>query len=344
MDFQSYLKNTALEIEEKLNEFLENWSRETAAKSSKLSRLSQTFIEASQGGKRLRGVLVRLGYEMAGREYNPEILKGGVAYEIFQTAILAHDDIIDQSPLRRGKPTLWQALGGDHYGISQTICLGDIGFFLAYKLISESNFPEKEKNQAISIFTQTMLETALGEILDIELPHLKEVNSQKDVETIFRLKTAKYTLVGPLQLGVILGGGNNNLLDDIKRFGDDLGIAFQIQDDILGIFGDEKSVGKSVTSDAEEGKITLLYLHALKYGSGEQKGLLEKYYGKGKIGVIELEKIRKVFWETGALEACQKRAQELVVSAKKVIEGMEVSSEYKKLLMEMADFLVDRQK
>lgn len=332
----------AKEINGELGTCLKVWSKEVAQISPKLIPLNRALVEACEGGKRIRGTLVKLGFELTGAQYNPEILKPASACEIFHTAILAHDDIIDQSPTRRGKPTLHQALGGNHYGISQTICLGDIGFFLAQKLIAESKFPDKEKNAALISFTNTVLDTGLGEMLDVELPYSKGKKTEKDVEAVFLLKTAHYTIVGPLQLGAILGGGKEKLLQDIERFGESLGIAFQIQDDILGIFGSEEVVGKSVTSDIEEGKVTLLFLYALKHASKEQEKVLNKFYGQGKIGRKEYEQVKQVFSETKALEYCQEKALDLAKEAKKVIKGMEISTEHKQLLAQMADFMVKR--
>lgn len=347
MNFKDYLQNSAQQINAEMEKFFQDWSGEINSISPKLVPLSRVFINASEGGKRLRGSLVKLGYDIALSESTnneKEILKLSTAFEIFQTAILAHDDVIDLSPLRRGKPTVYRVLGGNHYAISQTICLGDLGFFLAQRLITQSNFPEDRKNKAISFFIQAMLETVLGQMLDVELPYQKESKEEVDALTIFRLKTARYTLVGPLHLGAIVGGAKQKLLDDLTNFGEDLGVAFQIQDDILGVFGDEKTLGKSVTSDAEEGKLTLLILHALKNANQKQKKILEKYYGQGKIGVEELEKIKKVFIDTGALDYSQKRAEELVDQAKQVIKQMEITPEYKELLSQMADFLVKRDK
>ncbi len=358
MDFLSYLKTSAKDINQELDQFLESWQKEVGEISPRLNPLVQVFIEACEGGKRLRGALVKLGYEISANRLQTtdyrgrrkmederhEILKPAAAFEIFQTAILAHDDIIDQSDLRRGRKTLWKALGGNHYGISQTICLGDIGFFLAYKLLAESNFPDKLKNKAIQFFTKSMISTGLGQMMDVALPNSSGWSSEEDVLTIFRLKTAHYTLVGPLQLGAILGGGNDNLLSYIEKFGESLGIAFQIQDDILGVFGDEKTLGKSVASDAEEGKITLLLIEALRRANARQKQILDKYYDQGKIGEEELNQIRKIFIETGAMAYSQEKAQQLVAQAKDVIRQMDISQDHKSLLEEMADFLVKRDK
>ncbi|QQG43045.1 MAG: polyprenyl synthetase family protein [Candidatus Daviesbacteria bacterium] len=342
MDFTSYLKEAAGEINSYLISFFNNWLAEVTDISPTLLPLAKTLSDNCGGGKMLRGSLVKLGYELAGGKNLTEILKPAVAVEIFQTAILAHDDIIDQSPLRRGKPTIYKQLGGDHYGISQTIALADIGFFLSVKLIAESNFDKDKKNKALSHFAQTVINTGLGEVLDVELPHIKEDRVDKDVITIHKLKTSYYTIIDPLTLGAILGGAQEETLKVIAKFGENLGIAFQITDDILGVFGDEKTLGKSVTSDIEEGKNTLLITYALQQATGAQKQVLDRYYGQGKIGEKELEIVRAVFKETGSLDNSRQEALKYVTQAKAVIPKITQESKYSQLLSQMADFLVER--
>ncbi len=343
MNFQDYLKATARQTEQVIDESLKKWEKEVRAISPKLIPLAQILKTNSKGGKRLRGTLVKLGFEMLGGN-NDEIFKTSAAIEIFQTAILAHDDIIDLSETRRSRPTIYRQLGGDHYGISQTICLGDIGFFLAVKLITKSNFPSEKKIKAVNYFNEMVINTGLGQMLDIELPHLGENRNEDDVLSIHRLKTAYYTIIYPLIIGATLAGDNNKLLKQIKEFGESLGIAFQIQDDILGVFGDEETLGKSVTSDIEEGKNTLLITEAWKNADDAQKKILDKYYGKGKISEDDLEKIRDVFRGTGALEYSQNQAVELVKISKAVLEKMKIKPELKQLLFEMSDYIIQRQK
>lgn len=342
MDFQEYLKTSAEDIDQELEKTFQNWSKQIELLSPKLSALNTVFIQANLGGKRLRGALVKLGYEMVSGISNPEVLKAAIAYEIFQTSILAQDDIIDQATLRRGKPTLHKVLGGDHYAVSQTICLADIGFFLAVQLIADSDFPEDKKNKATSVFAQMVINTGLGEMLDVELPHQQKEKREEDVLMIHKLKTADYTITYPLLIGVALAGGGEELNHQIKTFGKSLGIAFQIQDDILGVFGDEKELGKSVTSDIEEDKNTLLITYALEHADDKQRNTLDRYYGKEKIGQEELEQIKKVFVETGALQYSQQKASELVKEANKVIADMNILDDKKKMLNEMANFLVHR--
>ncbi len=344
MSFKNYLQTTAVDIENQINSYKSNWQTEIEVISPKLTDLVDVFITAWEGGKRLRGSLVKLGYEMSGAQPNTSISEVAVAYEIFQTSILAHDDIIDLSPTRRGKPTVYRQLGGDHYGISQTICLGDIGFFLANKLIVDSNFDSDLKVKALHYFSRMVINTGLGEMLDIELPHLKQERSEDDVIIINRLKTADYTISYPLMIGAILGGASDEKLAKITQFGTDLGIAFQIQDDILGIFGDEQTIGKSVTSDIEEGKNTLLITQAYKNANAPQKEILDKYYGKADVTSSEIEQIKQIFLETESVQYSKDKAQEYVSSAKKIITELTDIEEYQQLLSEMAEFLVSRDK
>lgn len=205
-------------MEEELTRQLGDLRRQVEKISPQLLFLVDKFIEFCQGGKRLRGRLVVLGYKIGNRQQatGKDIAKVAAAHEIMHSAILAHDDIIDQSFTRRGRPSLYKAVG-----MEQAITLADLGFFLAIRIIAESKFEDKLKNQALQIFAQTMMETAIGQMLDI---------SHGDVATARKLKTARYTVAGPLILGATLAGGKLNQLD---QFGTYLGIAFQIKDDIL---------------------------------------------------------------------------------------------------------------
>ena len=132
-NFENYHKKIAIAIGTRLQSFYVEWNKINIHKSERLAPLLLQFEEATKGGKNLRGTLICLSYilfldkELSSNEEN-SILDVAVAYEIFQTAILAHDDVIDQSSQRRGKATLYKQLGGDHYAISQTICIGDLGF------------------------------------------------------------------------------------------------------------------------------------------------------------------------------------------------------------------------
>ncbi len=218
MDFEKFLKLEAKRIEEVEQEHLKIWYAWLSKKVPSLNSHARAFIAACKGGKKIRGALINLGYKIAGGNLKA-ILDIAASYEIFHTSILAHDDVIDKSPTRRGKPSLYKRVGVD-----QAITLADAGFFLATKIISEANFPDKEKNEVLALFSKTMLDTAIGQMLDI---------AKGDALTIMKLKTAQYTISAPLQLGALLAGADEKSIRKLGVFGESLGIAFQIRDDIL---------------------------------------------------------------------------------------------------------------
>jgi geranylgeranyl diphosphate synthase type I len=183
---------------------------------------------------------VKLGYRIAGGNEDGEIEKIASAFEMLHASLLIHDDVIDKGLTRRGKPTVYKALGENHYAVSQAICLGDMGFFTATQTIAESGFGSELKARVLSLFSDIMIDTIRGEMLDVKLSLPGQEKLEEDVLTIHKLKTAYYTVVGPLTIGAMLGGADESQLRLLRRFGENIGMAFQIQDDILGVFGDRQ--------------------------------------------------------------------------------------------------------
>ena len=342
--FDNYLKETAEAIEILQQNFSSELEQNIGNISTKLAHLIHHFTQSCAGGKRLRGALVKLGFDMVKKSTN-DILEPALAYEIFQTAILAHDDIIDKSPTRRGKQSMYMALGGEHYGISQTICLGDIGMFIANKLIINSKFNETAKNKGLKSFQDTLYNTGIGELLDVELPNLDmSIIDLNDILTVHQYKTSYYTFVGPLHLGAVLAEADDVLLEHLKIFGINLGIAFQIKDDILGIFSDEATIGKSIKADIEEKKITTIWLDALKNANEEQNKLLLEKYGKKNVSDEDIECIKKIFIDTKALEKSEELMNKYASIARNEIDKMNINDTYKGMLCELCDYTTGRKK
>jgi geranylgeranyl pyrophosphate synthase len=342
MNFHKYHQKASRQVDSHLRNVLLQYKKQIRLRVPQVISPYELFTLGVSGGKGLRGTLTRIGYELAAQKANSEISKIAAAFEILHTSLLIHDDVIDQSILRRGKPTLHEALGGDQYGKSQAICLGDFGFFLAVQIIAQSKFDEVAKNKAIAFFSDTILKTVLGQMLDVELSRRDARKKEKDVLTIHQLKTAYYTFVGPLSVGAIIGGATPSLLKKIELFGENLGIAFQIQDDLLGVFGDQKIVGKSVTSDIEEGKNTLLIVYAYEHGLPDQKAVLDTYYGKGKISEKQHLLLKKVFEETGARRYSEQSFDQYIQKALKILPKLTEDEHLKQILHEFITFLVER--
>ncbi len=214
MDFEDYLKKTAGDLDREIEKILNQELKKLKKIDKKLVPLLNAFQATCVGGKRIRGSLVKLGFELSGGK-SKEIIKIGAAYEIFHASILAHDDIMDQSETRRGKPSLYKRVG-----VNEAITLGDLGFFLAMKIISSS------------FFAAIAMETAIGQLLDLE---------KSDPIITAKFKTAKYTISGPLQLGATSAGASQQMIELLGLFGDNLGIAFQMRDDELDGEGSRNS-------------------------------------------------------------------------------------------------------
>jgi geranylgeranyl pyrophosphate synthase len=342
-DFQEYLQSSSGEIKKELTSYLSLWEEKTIKSSPDLQQPLNQFISRTFGGKMLRGTLVKLGYELITNTSAHSILKPACAYEIIHTALLTHDDIIDQSSMRRGQPALHLLQKDKHYGISLALCLGDLGLLLATNMVSESDFPEKEKMKALNNFLQIITDTVLGEMLDVKASH-SITRTEKQILQIHEKKTAQYTITGPLSLGAILAGASDTQLRYINEFGKPLGIAYQLHDDLLGIFADKKVVGKSVTSDIEENKSTLLIVYAQQHATEKQQEIIKKYYGKKNITADQHEQIKKVFENSGALSYSREKIASLSRQAKAIVPEITNDKKSQLLLLQLADLATTREK
>ncbi len=341
--FKEYVDEKIEKIEQEMEKWIHKEFSGYAGQHPKTDQLLEMLKETNRGGKRIRGLLVLLGYELVSGESSDLILSASVAYELFQTGILIHDDVIDQSDLRRGKETIHKRLSGDHLAISNAICLGDFAIFSSYKALSSLEIREELLVPAIRHFSQTLEHTAFGELLDVNLPQEEKV-SEQDILNICYYKTAWYTVIGPLTLGCLLAGASENTLSAINEFGKNIGIAFQLKDDILGLYSEKKTLGKSVISDISEKKMTLLYAYTREHAEANLLSQFEKIYGKPKISQEEYEKIKEVCSTSGALSYTEGVMEAYLNKALQNIDQITNESKFKTLLTEFSYYLVKREK
>ena len=319
------------------------------------------FTSSNKGGKFLRACLIALGYQSFGNE-DDKYIPLGIALELFQTSILIHDDIIDKADKRRGLDTIpikYQKIyedpikKGDNFegkrkdiGNSMALCLGDLGFYLALQIIVKNYRNNENLDRVLEYYNDVAIKTCEGEMVDVILPFYEEFYGEdNDLEShvmeIYKLKTAWYSVVGPYVLGAILGGLDSNKVHILEDAFSNLGVAFQIKDDLLGIYGDEKHIGKSVTSDVSEYKQTILYAYAI---NTEYRDELLKYYGK-HISNKEMDKVKEIFDKCGAREYANKTMDRLFEDSFKNILNLDfISLDKKKLLLGFAEFLRVRSK
>lgn len=317
------------EIEKYLdNEFIKNSLEE-------LKRLSK-------GGKRVRGYLVKLGQMLFGKD-DDSYVDIAAAIEIFQTAILIHDDIIDEADKRRGMDTINSKYPG-HIGIAKAICIGDLGFFISYRIINNSLISKELKDEIIRIYSKTLHNTVNGEIVDVELP-LKDLNyhknmSEKIIYDIYVNKTAWYTIIGPVLIGAASAGASNDDKDKLTQMGINLGIAFQIKDDLLGLYSNVSDMGKTL-NDIKEGKQTIIYKYAIDHALNDDLKLIEKYYGDSSITEKESNIIKDLFEKLGARKNAEELVEEYTNRGIEIINNMNIKN--KDLFISFADYLLNRE-
>lgn len=312
------------------------------------------FINMNGDGKFLRGCLIDLGYKLTKNDDYAKTLS--LAYETFETSILIHDDIIDNAHLRRNKETIHETykdefkkynVENDNTNTSLALCIGDLGFFYTNEMITKKYKNDKNLAKLLSYYNNIVIKTIKGEIIDVALPFIekndkKHALHEEDIMEIYRLKTSWYTVVGPFILGMILGNSKAKDIETFEKVLEPLGIAFQIKDDILGIYSSKEILGKSVHSDIEEFKQTILYSY-IKINRNDLLDELLKYYGKN-ITEEESKKVQKLFEDSGALEYATNKMNEMFNEVYTNIKSMDIKEYTKNILLGLILFLRLREK
>lgn len=355
------------DYQSKINKELEKYFAKKIKQFERIDPLAKGALKlladfTMQSGKRIRAINVCAGYLAAGGKDEKAILEASISIELIHSFLLIHDDIIDRDKLRRGSPTihryyenlasrLFTEAESSHIGASMAIVLGDISCGLAYEILSiPHGFPTQNVLKAINKVEKILRLTASGEMLDIMLSakkwfgdaHHKEVK-EEEILKIYQLKTASYTTEGPLYIGCYLAGGNKAILKALSEYGVPLGVAFQIQDEILDIFGDPQKLGKPLGSDLRERKMTILLLKSLRNAPEVQKTVLKSMFGQSKFTPKDIKKAREIFTQTHALAYSKKLIEKLIAQAKKKACKPCFKKKGREFLLKIADWIAQRE-
>lgn len=354
MDFKKTLEQLKREIDKELQKYLLQAVKDAKKEDKEIGRMLehlQKMIMA--GGKRIRPILMYFGYVAAGGKDKKKIIKASVGVELLHMFFLVHDDIMDCGRTRHGVETIdvfYEEINKKffndcknrrHFGTSMSIMAGDLLEALSIQAIFKAGFDEKSTARAVSALQVTIATTIIGQIQDICIEN-KKLTSEKEVLAMYKNKTAKYTLENPLKVGAILAGANEKFLEKISSAAIPIGMAFQIQDDILGLFETSKKMGKDSGSDIKEGKKTLLVLEALKKSEKGSLKFMQKILGNKKANSKDINKFKNIIQKTGALKYNQALAKKLVQEGKTKIEAIKMDKEAKKFLLEFAAYMIAR--
>jgi geranylgeranyl diphosphate synthase, type I len=263
------------------------------------------------GGKGLRPAFAYWGHRATGAAHDAGVLAPAAAVELLHVFALIHDDVMDRSEERRGRPAVHTALARQHvatgmlgdprwFGVGGAILAGDLAFVWADQLLDTAPLPAAAIDRARTVFTRLRVEVMAGQFLDLRLAGLPTAD-EADALNVALLKSGRYTVTRPLQLGAAIANGDDRLDAALSAYGDNVGIGFQLRDDVLGLFGDPEAMGKDALSDLREGKRTILMLRALGLADDAQRTALAAILGDDALGESEADAARQIVVETGAL-------------------------------------------
>jgi geranylgeranyl diphosphate synthase type I len=295
------------------------------------------------GGKRLRPAFCHWAFVGAGGDPDdPAVVDAGAALELLHAFALVHDDVMDGSPLRRGRTTVHLDFAGRHrmagwrgearrFGEGVAILVGDVAFVYADLLLAGAS------GAVLEVFNELRLELNVGQYLDM----LGTAQGRSDPATARRIacyKSGKYTVERPLHLGAALAGRLDELAGPLSAYGLPLGLAFQLRDDLLGVFGDSQVTGKPVGDDLREGKPTpLLALASAR--AGEEAAALLARVGAADLGDDEIAALQALLVETGAREESERQIEALVAEAVAVLDAAPITKEAGRALAELAGYV-----
>jgi geranylgeranyl diphosphate synthase, type I len=304
------------------------------------------------GGKRIRPTLLLLGFQAAGGQRLDAVEGPAVALELLHACALLHDDVIDQAPQRRGRPSTHEAFAAQHraagwmgdpqaYGRAVAILLGDLAFVLADERFLTATVPPPALLAAFRRFTVLREEVMVGQALDLHAATARLTDRDLALE-VATLKSGRYSVARPLELGAVLGGADEQLVAGLLAFGDPLGRAFQLADDLLGVFGDPSATGKSTSSDLAEGKRTLLVAEAATRLDPAGRTELEAALGCAALTEAQVERVRGLLVDSGAVAAVREEIDRSITAAELALAGMALPAAARSALAEVARYLGDR--
>ncbi|MEX0831802.1 MAG: polyprenyl synthetase family protein [Nitriliruptoraceae bacterium] len=302
-------------IDRALDDLLPSMLQRLADLHVELKPVATTLAAFVNGGKRIRPALLHLGFWCV-TERDTSVVHGpALALELLHTCALIHDDIIDGAATRRGRPSVHAQFVSRHtaagwsgdpqrYGESVAILIGDLAFVQADELFISCGLPADRVLAGFRAFTQMREEVMAGQFLDLQ--SAAAGNSDREQALIVAtMKSGRYSVTRPLEIGAVLAGADSGLIDGLRTFGDPLGRAFQVRDDLLGVFGSPSDTGKSTASDLAEGKRTLLIAEAHARGNRTQQQQLDRWIGDSSLTEVQADELRGILEATGARAAAE---------------------------------------
>ncbi|HUR76115.1 MAG TPA: polyprenyl synthetase family protein [Sporichthya sp.] len=317
-------------VQTRLAGFLADRARAVAELGPELAGPMSVLSDLSSGGKLLRPAFCYWGYRATGVPDGDEIVAAAAALELLHLSALIHDDVMDGSDRRRGRPSAHRQLADLHrgagwagspegFGHGAAILLGDLVLGWADELLRGCGLPPDRVAAGMAVFEAMRTEVMGGQYLDLVTQAAVDDTPGEDgvarAMRVLRFKTAKYSVERPLQLGATLAGGSVELVQAFTAVGIPLGEAFQLRDDVLGVFGDPERTGKPTGDDLREGKRTVLVATALASADAADRATMDALLGDPALDAAGIARLQAVLVATGALDQVEKLIERLATEA-----------------------------
>ncbi len=317
------------QVRDKVNLFVDNLKFEREP----LELYKPIRYTLAQSGKRVRSVLCLMAYNLY-KDSIDEALYPAVAMETYHNYTLIHDDVMDRADIRRGKPTVCAK-----WGDTAAILSGDTMLVLAYEFLAKA--PAEKLPQMLALFTETAKEVGDGQQYDLDFEKRSDVTEQEYMEMI-RLKTS-VLIAASLKMGGIVAGASESDLDNLYAYGETMGLAFQLQDDLLDVYGDAALFGKKIGGDIRCNKKTFLLIKAMELASSEQLAEIDAWINNPSCDDdAKVAYFTSLYTSLGVKEICEKRIGELFAKCDGFIENLSVAADRKAHLKAFADSLLNR--
>ena len=329
MEVNSLLSATKQAVDAYIVDRIHDRVAQAAAVHPRYERLWREIARIYQaGGKRMRPYVTVVGYG----KLDAAIIPVAAAQELLHVAMLVHDDIIDRDVVRHSQPTVNGAYEADyapllppqqttHYANSVALLAGDALLSEAYRLVQSTPFSSPIIRQLSERLSQSVFEVIGGELIDVEAGFI--MTEHFDPMTIYRHKTASYSLVGPLVSGALCAEVDETTQGILQEFGTQCGIAFQLQDDLIGMFGDEATTGKSADTDVREGKRTVLIAEHQTMMSDEQAARFAQWFGMRDAPGQVLRQLKVDIEASGAREKTEAITQQYFAQARATLAKLQ---------------------
>jgi geranylgeranyl diphosphate synthase type I len=340
-------------VEEELGIFLNREAAYLNSISTELSPVSDSLTSfLLDSGKRLRPLFAYAGFLASGGALDKPVIRAMASLELLQACALIHDDLMDGSDTRRGKPSIHRHFESKHvqddldgfaphYGLSAAVLLGDLALVWSDQMLNSAGLTTEQFTHLLPYYNEMRVELMAGQFLDIHEQTQKSTSVDRSMK-IARYKSGKYTIERPLHLGAAMASAPAEIFTALSAYGLPLGEAFQLRDDLLGVFGDPSVTGKPAGDDLREGKRTVLIAMTNDRQSESQREIARKHFGKPDLDAEGVALLREIIESTGARKELEATIERLTDQALTAAQAAVFTEDGNAMLVELANIATKR--